>query len=280
MIKIIFFGSSNYVIPIVEALNSNFTLYLVVTTENSLKEPVPKYCASNKIPYVSLSSLTDPGFNLKLLNFEIDVGIVADFGLFIPPFLINAFHNGLLNIHPSLLPQYRGSSPAQWSILNGDKETGATVIKLDEQLDHGPIIAQKKELICPNDTTDALYKRLFKIGNDLLMENLKNYIEGKITPVAQDDTKAIYTKQLSKNDGYIDLTNPPSPQKLERMIKAYYPWPGVWTKVQLETKNKELRTVKFLPNEKIQIEGGNPMSYKDFINGYPEDAKMLQILKL
>src|SRR3989339_1772082 len=107
MIKVIFFGSSSYVIPILDALHNNCTLNLVVTTEKVLNDPVLKYSAIHKIPYLSLSSLSDPDFNLKLLNFETEVGIVADFRLFIPPFLLNAFSKGLLNIHPSLLPKYR-----------------------------------------------------------------------------------------------------------------------------------------------------------------------------
>lgn len=274
MTNVVFFGSSSYAVPVIETLNTNFTLNLAVTTENSINDAVPKYCIANKIPYVSLSTLSDKDFNLLLLKYETEVGIVADFRLFIPPFLLNAFPKGLLNIHPSLLPKYRGPTPVQTAILNGDKETGVTIFKLDEELDHGPIIVKKTEQIFSADTGQSLYQRLFKIGADLLDECLKDYILGKITPFPQNDEEATYTKQLTRIDGYVEMAN----GKLERMIRAYYPWPGVWTRLTLG-KEAKTKIIKFLPGEKIQVEGGKPMNYKDFLNGYPQGQTILKMLQ-
>jgi len=259
--KVVFFGSSRYVLPIIEVLKNNFDLTLVVTTEKQSADAVPKFCLENKIPYISISSFDD-----KKIGSEI--GIVADFGLMIPSKILNAFEHGLLNIHPSLLPKYRGPTPVQAAILNGETKTGITIIKLDEEMDHGPILLQVEEPIAAFDTAETLYERLFKIGAELLSQNINKYIKGQIKLTKQDHSRATITARLTRKDGHIDITNPPSPEMLDRMIRAYHPWPGVWSKWQMA--NGKWRIVKFLPEGRIQVEGKKPMSYKDFLNGYPE----------
>src|SRR3989344_935465 len=137
-IPIIFFGSSSHVIPIIETLNKNFDLKLVVTTENPLQGdalqnyPVAKYCVENKIPYLSVSNLSNPSLISHLSSLNSAVGVLADFGLFIPKEILNAFPKGIINIHPSLLPRYRGPTPVQTAILNGEKITGVSIMKLDD----------------------------------------------------------------------------------------------------------------------------------------------------
>lgn len=269
--KIIFFGS-RHVADVVWQLNQNFDLKLVVTTDKRLVEN----CKDEDIPFTQIL-----GFDKRLIEeikkMEPDLGVVADFGIIIPKEIINLFPEGILNIHPSLLPLLRGPTPVQTAILQGDKKTGITIIKIDEKIDHGPILYQEVREILPGDYTDKLLNALFKRGAIILPELIEKYMAGDITPVAQSDKKATYTKSLTKEDGYIDATNPPKKQKLEAMIRALNPWPGAWTRFKLT--NKEV-IIKFHPLGIIHVEGKKPMSYKDFINGYPKGKVFLQKLSL
>jgi len=261
--SVVFFGSSKYVIPILEELKDK--LCLIVTTEKETTEPVIDYSIKNNIPYLSVS-IFDNSLKSYILSLKAEIAVLADFGLKLPSDIITAFPKGIVNIHPSLLPEYRGPTPVQTAILNRNKVSGVTLMLLDDKIDHGPIIDQQKESILETDTADSLYANFFKIGADLLTKNLEKYINGEIKLKEQDDSKATYSKTLNRQCGYFDLKNPPKKKVLERMIKAFYPWPGAWTVTRYE--GKDLR-VKFLPNNKIQVEGKKPTGYKDFQNGYP-----------
>lgn len=264
---IAFFGSSNYVIPLVKKLKQQFNLKLIITTEKDSNDPLIAYAITNNINYLSVSSsdLKNP----DLLNGKFLTGIVANFGLIIPPLLLSSFPMGLINIHPSLLPKYRGPSPAQAAILSGDDITGITLIKLDDKIDHGPILYQKKESILNSDTSVTLYIRLFEQSALLLKDILNKYLNDGLKLLEQNHNEATFTKLLKKEDGYIDINNLPPKNILDRMIRAYYPWPGVWTKAKLNSSSKTLSIIKLLPQERIQIEGKKPISIKDFLNGYP-----------
>lgn len=208
-----------------------------------------------------------------------DIVVVAAYGRILTKSELNAPKYGCINIHPSLLPKYRGPTPVQTAILNGDKKTGVTVIKLDEEIDHGPVMAQTEEPIFSTDTSESLYRRLFEKGAQLLPKVLKKYINGTLMPREQNHSKATFTKPLTRTDGYIDISDTISFERLNRMIRAYYPWPSVWTRLRLDKGSQaKLKIVKFLPEQKIQVEGKKPMSYKDFLNGYPEAREILPIL--
>lgn len=265
--RIIFFGASRFVIPIIDMLNKNFELALVVTTEQKPTDAVPAYCRSSNVSYLIVSGF-DQEIKQRLQDIRAPVAVLASFGLLLPLEVLDIFPKGILNIHPSLLPLYRGATPVQSSLLNDDRQTGVTIIKLDEQMDHGPILSQDKELILETDTTESLHDRLFKKGAVMLQAAIPGYICGKIKLHDQNEVDATYTKRsLKRKDGYIDSDNPPAKEQVNRMIRAYYPWPAVWTKVR--DGKSELR-IKLLPGNKIQAEGGKPMSIKDFINGYPQ----------
>lgn len=283
--KIVFFGSSKFVIPIIETLNENFDLALVITTEHESEDIVPAFCKQNSIPCISVQQLNNLIIE-QLNNIKSPLAVLAFFGLIVPEEILNIFPKGIINTHPSLLPKHRGPTPVQTAILNGDKTTGTTIIKLDNEIDHGPILAQKEIAVEPDDTAETLHQRLFETGAQMLMQTLPLYLNGKIKPKEQDHSQATFTQHLTRESGYINLSSleigpPADGWKLEiaRRIRAYYPWPGVWTKVKIN--NKELR-IKFLPNQMIQAEGKKPMSYKDFLNGYPQLkntlGKLLQLI--
>ncbi len=273
--KIVFFGASRFVIPVIVLLTKKFDLVLVVTTEKKVTDPVPAYCLTNDIPYLSVSKFDDV-VKAGLKNIHASVAVLASFGIILPMEVLTLFPKGILNVHPSVLPLYRGPTPVQSALLNGDAETGVSIIKLDVEMDHGGILGQEKVVISETDTAESLMDMLFRKGANMLVRIIPDYVSGKLEFVEQDHSKATFTKRLlTREDGFIDSDNPPSKEQMQRMIRAYYPWPGVWSKIRI--KNQELR-IKFLPGNKIQAEGGKPMSIKDFLNGYPQVKKFIENL--
>lgn len=278
--KIVFFGSSKYVIPIIEVLNKNFNLEFVVTTEKATNDPVIKYCYQNKIKFISLKSFSAE--NWKNKKPQSQLAVLASFGVIVPQEIINLFFNGIINLHPSLLPKYRGTTPVQTAILNGDKKTGISIMLLDKEMDHGPILAQKKETILDTDTADTLYTRLFTLGSEMLSNIIYKYLEKTLIPKEQNHTLATFTKPLTRASGYINLEKNNDSKFLARAARALYPWPGVWTKWKM--KNNNFKIIKLLPknyedNFLIQIEGKKPLTVKDFLNGYPDEKEFLKKLK-
>ena len=245
--SIVFFGSSEFS-PLILPNLKEFEIELVVDEKTDLED---------------------------IQKTKAEVAVLAAYGKILPKKVLDYFKYGILNIHPSLLPKYRGPTPVQSAILNADKETGVSIIKLDEKMDHGPILAQIKEKILKDDTAKSLYERLFKIGADLLYQNIKQYVKGDLKLREQNHQKATFTKLLTKKDGYFYLNSPPSLEKLDLMTRAYFPWPGTWTR---STINNKSSIIKFLPQKKLQIEGKKPVSYKDFLNGYPNLDKRLLLL--
>jgi methionyl-tRNA formyltransferase len=270
-LKTIFFGSSGYVVPIIEVLKNNFELSLVITTEKS-QGTVPSFCIKNKIPYLSIGQFSNSTIQ-QLQRIKAPVAVLADFGLIIPEEILNAFPKGIINLHPSLLPKYRGPTPVQTAILKGEKTTGISIIKLDKEIDHGPILGQEKEEILSNDTAETLYKKLFEKGASLLSNVLNKYFNDNLKLIAQEHDKATFTKPLTRRDGFIDMSSSLEIKNLKLKIRAYYPWPGVWFKTKLNNTEK---IIKLLPGDKLQVEGKKPMSYKDFLNGYPEAKEIIK----
>lgn len=281
-IPTIFFGASTYVLPLIEFLKRDYDLKLVVTTEKPTGV-VPVYCEANNIPYISLSSFKDElwqqKWELKIENWKLNFAILADFGLLVPQRVLDIFPKGIINIHPSLLPELRGPTPGTSAILHGKTITGVTIMLLDSELDHGPILGQVTSEIKPDDTSATLYPRLFAEGKELLKKILPEYLDGKLQPQEQDHSKATFTQpHLTRESGFIDFEKLATidGDLLERKIHAYYPWPGVWTKVMDPASRLNGKIIKLLPGKLLQVEGKKPQSYKDFLNGYPETKGWLQ----
>lgn len=256
--NIIFFGNTKYSIIGAKIINSTYPIMLFVTIPNS---PVKFLADDLNIPCIETTRL-DNKLLEKVKNLKPDFLIVEDFGLILPKNLLKMPKYAPLNIHHSLLPKYRGPSPAPFAILNGDLISGVTIIKVAEKVDTGDILAQKEYQLAENETTDSLLIKLNELGGELIISVIKKYLEGKENPIPQDESKASYTKRFEKRDGYFDINNPLSQDMLDRMIRAYYPWPGVWTKWRG-------KIVKFLPEGKMQMEGKRVISFKEFLNGYP-----------
>lgn len=277
---IVFFGNTKYSVIVAAAVHKKFGLSLAVTNPDKpagrghvlTPSPVKVFALEHQIPALTPENLDQHFTNILISQYPnilaSSIFVLADYGLILPKDILSLPKYVPLNVHHSLLPKYRGPSPAPTAILNGEKVSGVTIIRMNEQVDAGEILAQKKYRLKPDETTDSLLTRLNTSGSQLILPVIESYLKGTVKPVKQDESKATFTRRIKKEDGFIDLNNLPPPETMDRMIRAYYPWPGVWSKWRMA--NGVWRIVKFLPGKKIQVEGGKPMTIKDFLNGYPE----------
>ena len=183
----------------------------------------------------------DAGQVAALADMKPDIIIVAAYGLILTDPVLKIPRYKCINIHPSILPKYRGPSPVAAAILNGDKVTGATIMLVEKKVDSGPILCQRELGIEDDDTTESLTARLAELGAGLLLKTVPAWIEGSIQPRVQDEKLASYTRMETKEDGRLDW-NAPAVQ-LWRKIRAYYPWPGCYT----QWKGGRLKIIRTVP---------------------------------
>jgi len=276
--NIIFFGNTKYSVIDAEALHKHFGLTTIVTISDKevkkkfVPSPTKAFAVAHNIPIIEANKLT-PDVVEKIKALQPDFLVVADYGLILPQSVLSLPRYAPLNVHHSLLPKYRGPSPVPSMLLNGDKKTGVTIIIMNDKVDDGDIVAQKEYTVQPDDTSDSLLTTLNQLGSQAVIDVIEHF--DTIKPIQQDIEQATFTQYMEKEHGHIDITNPPSAEKLDLMIRAYYPWPGVWSIVPLN--GKDVR-IKFLPGKMVQVEGKKPQTVKDFINGYPHAKQWLERL--
>src|SRR3989338_130125 len=196
MMSFIFFGTSDFALPILEELKKQGWLpKLIITTPDSMggrglkpkPSPVKIWAEKNNIPVLQPENLKSPDFTQKLLNTECSTAVVASYGKIIPKEILDIFPKGILNVHPSLLPAWRGANPIRSSILAGDIKTGTTIMLMDEEVDHGPILAEQ-ELKYPinNIQYSTLENKLAELGGKMLVETIPKWLAGEIKPQEQD----------------------------------------------------------------------------------------------
>jgi methionyl-tRNA formyltransferase len=308
--KIIFIGTPEFGAIILEGLiEAGFKPALVVTETDKpvgrkkiiTSSPVKIVAQKFDIPIDQPEKIKN--LELKIKNLKPDLGIVAAYGQILPSNILSIPKFGFLNVHPSLLPKYRGPSPIQCTILNGDEETGVSIMLLDEKMDHGSILVQRKlELSISNLQFTNLHNELAKLGTGLLISTIPQWLSNEIKAMPQDETKATFTKILKREDGKIDWSKPAA--ELERQIRAFDPWPGsfaecgenkfkiknikIWqASVQEQTgvgpfgqpgktymatnENIAVQTGKdFFIIRELQPESGKRMSTKEFLKGHSD----------
>ncbi|MDO8429852.1 MAG: methionyl-tRNA formyltransferase [bacterium] len=209
-----------------------------------------------------------------LKSLEADIFIVASFAKILKKEIIDIPKYGVIGVHPSLLPKYRGASPIQSVLLADEKETGTALFLIDEKIDHGLILSKVKCPMSNSDTYETLLKKLAELSANLILDTLPKYLSGELKPQAQDEQEATYTKKFVTEDGFADLQKD-NPKDIWLKIRALNPEPGVYT--ILELKNGKIMRLKLLSADfqdeklvlqKVQPEGKKPMSYKEFLNGY------------
>ena len=237
--RILFLGTPAFAaIPLRALVAAGHTVIGVVTQPDrpagrggALQPPPVKVVALELgLPVLQPPTLKTPDATAALAALQPDVGVVAAYGEILRKDVLALPPLGYLNIHPSLLPLYRGPSPVAAALLGGDDITGVSVMRLERAMDAGPILAQATIPLPPTARNGPLTEQLFEIGAELLVRVLPLYAAGQITPVVQDHGAATFSSMLSKADGQLDWTLPAL--VLERRIRAFDPWPGTWTTVE------------------------------------------------
>ncbi|MEK7165738.1 MAG: methionyl-tRNA formyltransferase [Patescibacteria group bacterium] len=309
---LLLFGTPNYSLIVFEKLfAAGYPIAGVVSKpprpvgrlQDLITTPVANWAVKKQIPLLTLAANpTKPWLFAdkntlvqKVMNLNPDLLITADYTQKIPSELYSKTKFGGLNVHPSLLPAYRGPAPVPWAILNGEKVTGVSIVTLSEQFDAGIIVAQEKEPIKPADTTDTLLTRLFVKGADLLIKTLRNNLSQLTTLNSSVFAKASADKQpttnnlqpsyfprLTRDSGFepwekikIAINTGVGAERIERKWRALHPWPGLWTKVRIKDHEKRFKILKlnlqlttYLPRRQagnlqlteIQLEGKQPIA--------------------
>lgn len=189
--------------------------------------PVKIFAVERGLSVFQPTTLRRPESLQPLLDLKPDVLVVAAYGKILPRYALAAAAQGGLNIHPSLLPRHRGPTPIPTTILEGDTLTGVSIICMDEGMDSGPMLSQRREPVYPEDTTGSLTERLFGIGTAILLEAIEPWIAGDVRLQMQNHAEATFTKMLRHEDAELDFTN--SAAQLDRQVRAYQPSPGAYT---------------------------------------------------
>lgn len=300
--RIIFFGTPEYVLPILEKLHKYHEIVAVVTQS-------PKPMGREKVlSYSAVDSWAHKKHIPKFFEYselpEADMGVCASFGMIVPKVVLDNFKYGVLNVHPSLLPQFRGSSPIQATLITGVNPTGVSIIKMNDKLDQGPVLTQFKDDVLETDTNETLRERLFEKSAEVLLEMIPAYIEGKIKLKPQNEDKATFTTMIKKEDAFIpaeylknameinstkeqwnigfikNLTITPTAKVLNSFIKAMKPWPIAWTKIMIREKEQRIKILAshindetgYLEIDEVQLEGKNPSTWKQFKGAYGIDG--------
>ena len=233
---IIFFGSSDFSLPALKTcLKTPHKVLHVITTPDQkkgrgLKEspsPVHLFCEERAIPVSAPANLKQPELLAKVQSLKPDLFVVASFGKIIPPAWLGVPSRAALNVHPSLLPKYRGAAPIQWALLNGEKETGITIAELTETLDAGDILHQIRVPIDPEVDSEMLSCRLAEISCEALQTVFKNVENGPLMRTPQAEGMSSYARKLKKEDGRIDWSQ--SAQAIANQIRGLRPWPTAYT---------------------------------------------------
>jgi methionyl-tRNA formyltransferase len=189
--------------------------------------PVKELALERGLPVLQPARARDPAFISQLQQYRPDLIVVAAYGQILPRVVLEIPPHGCLNVHTSLLPRYRGAAPIQWAILNGDAETGVTIMKMDEGMDTGAILSQKKTAITANDNAQTLHDRLAKLGAELLLQTIPKYVGGEIVPQPQSSAGVVLAPKIKKQDGMIDWAQPAT--SIWNRVRALVPWPGAFT---------------------------------------------------
>lgn len=285
---ILFFGTDSFSASALQALIDNgYRIGAVITKPDSrqgrgqqLSAPIVKTIAEkNGIPVWQPLRITDITHDIKALGPV--AGVLSSYGKIIPQSIIDLFDPGIINIHPSLLPKYRGPSPIESAIINGDTETGVTIMQLETGMDSGPIYAQEIYPLSGSETQPELYDALSRFGTELLIKTLPNILSGGIRPLVQVG-EAVYCHLLRKEDAFVDISQLTA-MGAERRIRAYLAFPKTKlvlnnqtvtiTKAHVSPERTSLLDVtckdgQFLVIDQLIGPSGRAMSGKDFLNGY------------
>ena len=299
-------GTSSFSVEVCKSIiNSGLNVIGICTKPDSrigrgkdlIAHPLKDFALKNGVPVLTPVDLTSCDVLRDFSKLKPNLIVLVGYGLLVPSQILKLPKYGCLNIHPSLLPRYRGPSPVSSAIINGDDFTGVSVMLMDEGLDTGPVLQQKRVIIDESETANELTYKLFKIGGDMLVDLIPLWTDGSINLTKQDETQASNTSKIVKQDGRIKWDE--DAQSISRKVRAYSPWPGTFS--TWRGKNFKLLDAKIsdpvskkrhgklsgsvteglyvstgkgiLEIKSLQMEGKQPTSAKEFIIGYPDFEK-------
>jgi methionyl-tRNA formyltransferase len=248
--KIIFFGTPQFAETILEKLVAEkYNIAAVFTRADKKagrkqvleKSPVKKLAEKKSIPIYQPADFVRNNVVEKIAKMRPDLIVVAAYGKILPKAILEIPKYGSINVHASLLPKFRGASPIQEAILSGEKETGVTLMLMNEKMDAGEIFKQEKVMIFENDNTETITKKLADQGAKLLIKTLPEWISGNIKAVPQDEKKASYCRIIKKEEGRVDWNN--SGKAIFNKWKAYHPWPGIFTFFSYDKRQKRIKLI-------------------------------------
>ncbi len=305
--RVVFFGTPRFSADILSALIADPEINIVgVVCQNDEPQgrkkvltapPTKQLALLHGIPVLQPTKLPDGAFLASIDALHADVAVIVAYGRILPKILLDRIPKGFVNVHPSLLPKYRGPSPMQAAIAAGDPMTGVSIMAIDEGMDTGPLLTQATIDLAPDETTTSLTQKVVAVAAPLLIKSLKSFVAGSIVPVAQSTEDVSICNILSREDGKIIWSEPAA--IISQKVRAYTPWPGAWTTwalndvetvvkiltgtpaspdtqpptpdTRLFTINSRLfHTTSTVPFEilTLQLAGGKPMSGADFARGY------------
>lgn len=310
MIRIVYMGTPDFAVEPLEAIiKAGYEVAAVVTQPDKQKgrgkevkmTPVKECALRHGIPVFQPVKIKEPEAVAELEKYQADLFVVAAFGQLLSEEILNMPEYGCINIHASLLPAYRGAAPIQWAVLNGEKESGVTIMQMDKGLDTGDMLLKRSVELSPKETGDSLHDKLMHLGAELIVEALSKLEKGELVPEKQKDELSSYAKKLTKVMGQIDWSK--DAVSLERWIRGLNSWPSAYTffggktlkiwEAQVTEENgaqkaepgqvvsvsRESFTVACDQGElqilSLQLEGKKRVSTREFLLGYQVEPGMI-----
>lgn len=300
--RIVFFGTPQFAVPTLRRLlASSHTVCGVVTQpdrprgrgQRVSESPVKALALQHHVPVIQPDRLRDPAVMETLRDWAPDLGVVAAYGQLIPEETLSLPRLGMINVHASLLPKYRGAAPVQRAVIDGEPETGVTIMRVEKMLDAGPMLAKVKRPIAPDETSDVVQNELSQLGADLLLEVVDRLEAGTQQEERQDATTCSYAPRLTKEEGLIDWTLPAT--DIHNRVRGFHPWPHAYTYLNgtrlivLKTRVVDLPTdaapgtiveasgdalhvatgrQERIAIEQVQLDGGRPLHAREFLAGH------------
>ena len=286
--KIVYFGSGEFGLPSIEGINQSGHELVGVFSQAAHKAgrgrklrstPISQWAKENGLPLVESDNVNTAEIVGQIAALKADLMVVIAFGQKISPELISVFPKGAINVHSSLLPRYRGAAPINWAIINGDSETGVSIITLADRMDAGEILGQVKTNISADDTANVLHDRLANLSPKLLLNTIDKIEAGKADYVKQDASLVTKAPKFKKADGYIDWKQ--SGESISNKIRGMWTWPGAQG-FYVSSKTGKTDRVTIALTELVEIAGDSRESgmLDDDLNVICGDGTALKIIKL
>ena len=233
-LKIVFMGTPDFAAPCLRSLHNAHDVVMVVTQPDRRRgrgrqmanSPIKNVALELGLPVIQPESLRRRAVRQELEALGADFFVVVAFGQILRPKMLAVPRRGCLNVHASLLPRHRGAAPIQWAVLDGDHQSGVSIMQLDAGIDTGPVILRRAVVLAADETAGSLHDKLAPLGGQLLMQAIEGLLDGALHPVAQDDGESTIARMLEKDDGLVDFSRPAI--EVDRWIRGLDPWPGAF----------------------------------------------------